>query len=61
MSCVLSVQAFISLKETWIEFVRNEANTWVKFHEYWLKARTQLPILIVRYEDLVQDTEVRTN
>jgi hypothetical protein len=46
------------LKDTWIEFVRNEAHTWVKFHEFWLKERRQLPILIVRYEDLVQDTEV---
>ena len=41
--------------DVWDTFVREEADMWVKFHEYWLG--TKIPLLVVRYEDLVNDKE----
>jgi hypothetical protein len=34
--------------------VRNEIDMWLRFHQYWLEC--DIPILVVRFEDLVRDT-----
>ncbi len=51
----LTSEAFLSLHLTWQEFIKNEAQIWNKFHEYWLeKAKEKnVSMLIIRYEDLV--------
>jgi hypothetical protein len=35
--------------------VVNEINIWLRFHEYWLQEQRQIPVLVVRFEDLIQD------
>jgi hypothetical protein len=35
--------------------VKNEINIWLRFHEYWLHECQQIPVLVVRFEDLIQD------
>lgn len=52
------LQVFLSLKDIWTPFVANEAKTWTAFHEYWLKIQSQIPVLFVRYEDLVENPQV---
>jgi hypothetical protein len=37
----------------WDELLRSEIQIWQQFHRYWLKQ--QVPLLVVRFEDLVQD------
>jgi Sulfotransferase domain len=37
------------------ELVRNEMDVWLRFHHYWFAtAASQVPVLLVRYEDVVQ-------
>lgn len=55
---VCLLQVFLSLRDTWVKFVENEARIWVEFHKFWLNKRSEAPILMVRYEDLMQDSEV---
>ena len=45
------------MKETWSKFVANEANIWVEFHKFWMRKRFEIPVLIIRYEDLMQDND----
>jgi hypothetical protein len=37
--------------------VENEIHIWLRFHEYWLHSENcrQIPVLVVRFEDLIQD------
>ena len=49
---------FASLKELWSQFVENEVKTWNEFHVFWLNKRREIPILMVRYEDLLREKEV---
>jgi hypothetical protein len=35
--------------------VKNEIDIWLRFHEYWLHEQPQIPVLVVRFEDLIQD------
>jgi hypothetical protein len=38
--------------------VRNEITIWLNFHHYWLTtAASVIPVLLVRYEDLVRNTQ----
>ena len=37
--------------------VRNDIRVWLQFHHYWL-TQTPIPVLVVRYEDLVQNPTV---
>ena len=39
----------------WNKFILTEAQVWVDFHEYWMKQK--IPLLIVRYEDLLLHRE----
>lgn len=45
-----------SLHDIWDEMVRVEVKVWAKFNAYWLKK--SLPIIAIRYEDLVLHPEV---
>ena len=36
--------------------VKNEIQVWLNFLNYWLE-ETKIPVLVVRFEDLIQDTE----
>eukprot|EP01033_Poteriospumella_lacustris_P008450 gene8450-6109_t len=54
----LSPEAFASLKDIWNAFVPNEAQVWTKFYLYWLEQSKQLPIMMVRYEDILQDEKM---
>ena len=40
------------LAEVWDRHVREEIGWWCEFHRYWL--RQPIPVLVVRYEDLVE-------
>ena len=42
--------------EKWAALVRNETHVWLDFHEYWMEM-VDIPVLVVRYEDLVQQPE----
>lgn len=44
--------------------IQNEIHVWLKFHQFWLQQQllegdpdTAIPVLVVRYEDLVHDTQ----
>ncbi|KAL6076958.1 Fbox domain containing protein [Balamuthia mandrillaris] len=45
------------LKELWTKRVEEEAEVWHRFHDYWHRtsAHSQVPMLVVRYEDLLLD------
>eukprot|EP00596_Hydrurales_sp_CCMP1899_P002469 CAMPEP_0119043924 /NCGR_PEP_ID=MMETSP1177-20130426/27007_1 /TAXON_ID=2985 /ORGANISM="Ochromonas sp, Strain CCMP1899" /LENGTH=283 /DNA_ID=CAMNT_0007013077 /DNA_START=493 /DNA_END=1344 /DNA_ORIENTATION=- len=52
-----------SLSHIWPSFVANEIKIWTDFHRFWLSVGVHLPVLPVRYEDLLtdkQDTLTRT-
>lgn len=46
-----------SLSHIWDEMVRAEVKVWSKFNSYWLKKA--LPVVAIRYEDLILYPEVR--
>ena len=38
------------------DLARNEIGVWIKFHHYWLQeAAKKIPILVIRFEDLIRD------
>mmetsp|Transcript_3025 Transcript_3025/g.4616 ORF Transcript_3025/g.4616 Transcript_3025/m.4616 type:complete len:212 (+) Transcript_3025:510-1145(+) len=53
----LTDKAFDSLTTIWESFVRNEAQVWVDYYQYWLNQASQLPLLFIRYEDLLMNAE----
>jgi len=46
---------YSSLGELWEDMARNEAKVWAKFNTHWLTRG--LPVLVLRYEDLLLHTE----
>lgn len=44
-----------ALQALWGDFVRNEAAVWTAFHQYWLLKSMHVPVLFVRFEDLLLD------
>ena len=38
----------------WNEWQEQEIKIWAEFHEFWLRCNDQIPVHIVRYEDLCQ-------
>jgi hypothetical protein len=42
----------------WNKFIVNEAEIWKAFHNFWIERLGILPIMIVRYEDLLRDETV---
>lgn len=50
----LTQSSLESLKDIWKDFLPCEGKIWRHFHEYWISKAAQLPILLVRYEDLLR-------
>lgn len=48
-------ELYSSLGELWEDMARNEAKIWAKFNTHWLTRG--LPVLVLRYEDLLLHTE----
>lgn len=36
----------------------NEAHVWVRFNQFWLDKAASLPVLLIRYEDLLENEDV---
>ena len=50
----LSSDALKYLKPLWTDFVKTEIQVWIDFHQYWLdQALAGVPVLVVRFEDLL--------
>ena len=49
--CSILESDFVSYKKQWEQWVENEITVWRDFHNAWMKQ--DIPIHIVRYEDLV--------
>jgi hypothetical protein len=47
------------LEQEWQGFINDVIPEWVQFHEYWLKyaEENNVPLYIIRYEDLLTDTK----
>jgi len=41
----------------WEEMVLKEIQVWRDFHEYWLQRPNNIPLLVIRYEDLIRFTD----
>lgn len=54
----LTAAVYERFREKFEGLVRNEIDVWARFHEYWIRRVADVPVLIVRYEDLIQDTAV---
>eukprot|EP01034_Spumella_vulgaris_P022862 gene22862-29039_t len=54
-SCLQATLSFQSLQTLWHECVLNEAAIWTAFHAFWLRQAMCIPILLVRYEDLLNN------
>jgi Sulfotransferase domain len=53
-------QVYHQFQDLFRDLVMNEIDVWLKFHEYWIETvghQQQVPILIVRFEDLINHTE----
>ena len=50
----LSEEKRKKLSKVFAEMAKKEILVWRDFHEYWLKQK--IPLLVVRYEDLIRDT-----
>jgi hypothetical protein len=52
----VSSEVYDRFRDKHRQLVRNEIFVWLKFHHYWLKAAASIiPVLLVRYEDLVRN------
>ena len=49
----LTEDVYNEYRDKFERLVRNEIEIWLKFHDYWMHS-SNVPILLVRYEDLVQ-------
>ena len=38
------------------DFIYNEIENWAQFHEYWMSPDREIPVYIVRYEELLLNT-----
>lgn len=54
----LQSEIFDALRPFWDRFAANELKVWNAFHEYWLEQ--QVPILVLRFEDIVGLDGVRS-
>ena len=46
----------MGLKDIWLQFLQNEAKVWSLFHHYWLTQFAHVPMISIRYEDLLSDS-----
>ena len=43
------------MAEEWDFWMRKKIQSWVAFHEYWMNGTHEIPIYIIKYEDLVEN------
>jgi len=43
-------------KEDLDEFLLSEIENWVKFNDYWMSPDREVPVYVVKYEDLLKDS-----
>jgi hypothetical protein len=48
---------YVSLQHIWDDMTKHEIGVWAKFNHWWLTKG--IPILAVRYEDILAHPEVR--
>jgi hypothetical protein len=46
-------------RDKWEALARNEIDVWLKFHRYWLSSERPVPVLIVRFEDLIREPKAQ--
>ena len=57
----LPTELFITYADIWAQFIEHETGIWRGFHDYWLEtAAKQIPILLIRYEDILANRDVVT-
>jgi hypothetical protein len=44
-------------QEFYFNLIRNEMNIWLAFHTFWIQQQYKIPILMVRYEDLIENPQ----
>ena len=52
-------QAFAAVSSTWQDCVSHEGAIWSAFHTFWLQQAAEVPVLMIRYEDLLNNQQVR--
>jgi hypothetical protein len=48
-------EVYQQFSEMWMGLVKNEIHIWNKFLEYWLSEECPIPVLVVRFEDLIRN------
>jgi hypothetical protein len=48
-------QIYEEYKDTFDDMARHELEIWIRFHRYWLEQAERMPVLMVRYEDILTD------
>ena len=57
----LPTELFTTYADIWAQFIEHETGIWRGFHDYWLEtAAKQIPILLIRYEDILANRDVVT-
>jgi hypothetical protein len=51
----LTPEMYQQYSEMWHGLVQNEIQIWNKFLEYWMDEECPIPVLVVRYEDLIRN------
>ena len=49
----LAESQYVRFSHRWDSFCKSEINVWMKFHKYWTRDTLTVPIMVVRYEDLM--------
>ena len=47
--------ALPQLRKLWLDFAVAEAGVWKRFHDFWIQMARQVPVLVLRFEDVVSD------
>jgi hypothetical protein len=54
----LPTELFTTFADLWEKFIEHETQIWIGFHKFWLEAATKkIPILLVRYEDILANRD----
>jgi len=44
-------------RDKYRRLIQNEIKVWLRFHEFWFHKQQDIPVMIVRFEDLLHDTK----
>ena len=55
----LTAEMYQQYSEMWNGLVQNEIHIWNKFLEYWLNEECSIPVLVVRFEDLIRNPSIQ--